>query len=121
MQTELSVGTISLEIRKRSARVQVLQNRLAWIQQPQFTLSTLSTRLPNIRTIVPPNVDFSVFKTFPIHERLKLQFRAEAFNLTNTAVFGAPTTTLTSAQFGTQVLTQINDARMIQLALRLQF
>jgi hypothetical protein len=93
----------------------------AWIQQPQFSLNTLSTRLPNIRTIVPPNVDFSLSKTFPLHERLNMQVRGEAFNLTNTAAFGAPNTTITSAQFGTQTLTQANDGRMIQIGLRLQF
>jgi hypothetical protein len=93
----------------------------AWAQQPSFTLGSLSPRLPNIRTIQPTVVDFSMFKTFPIHERLRMQFRAEAFNMTNTASFGAPNTTITSALFGTQVLTQNNAPRMVQLALRLEF
>jgi hypothetical protein len=32
----------------------------------------------------------SLFKTFPIHESLALQLRAECFNLSNTPNFGQP-------------------------------
>jgi len=31
--------------------------------------------------------DFAVFKNFHIKERFQVEFRAEAFNLTNTPVF----------------------------------
>jgi hypothetical protein len=40
------------------------------------------------------NLDFSVFRTFPLPfqgERFKIQFRAEVFNLTNTPHFNPPT------------------------------
>ncbi len=94
---------------------------VAFLQQPPYTLRTLSTQLPGIRTEVPLNVDFSLFKDFPIRERLKLQFRAEAFNLANTVMFGGPNMTLTSAAFGTVTPSQINDPRIIQLALKLAF
>ena len=36
------------------------------------------------------NVDFSMFKNFGITERVKLQFRAEFFNLFNTPQFNVP-------------------------------
>src|SRR5262249_16866390 len=36
------------------------------------------------------NLDFSLFKTFPIREGVNLQFRSEFFNLTNTPHFGLP-------------------------------
>ena len=41
-----------------------------------------------------------MMKMFPIHERLTLQFRAEAFNVLNQVVFAAPNTTVGSASFG---------------------
>jgi hypothetical protein len=36
------------------------------------------------------DVDFSVVRNFVIHENLRLQFRAEAFNLLNSVNFGQP-------------------------------
>src|SRR4051794_18468782 len=36
------------------------------------------------------NVDFSIFRTFRLAERLNLQFRGEAFNLTNSPHFANP-------------------------------
>jgi hypothetical protein len=39
---------------------------------------------------------FSVFKTFPIWERIRLEFRAEAFNLFNTPTFNLPNATINS-------------------------
>ncbi|MGC8759160.1 MAG: TonB-dependent receptor domain-containing protein [Bryobacteraceae bacterium] len=94
---------------------------VAWLVQDPYALRTLSTRLPNIRTLRAPLVDFSVFKMFPITERVRMQFRAEAFNLTNTPWFGAPNTTLGSANFGVVSPSQANDPRNVQLSLRLQF
>jgi hypothetical protein len=36
------------------------------------------------------NVDFSIFRSFPITESKRLEFRAEAFNLTNSPIWGNP-------------------------------
>jgi hypothetical protein len=74
-----------------------------------------------VRTVRAPLVDFSVFKMFSITERVKMQFRAESFNLTNTPWFPAPNTTLGSANFGVVSPSQANDPRNVQLALRLMF
>jgi len=91
----------------------------AWQIMPAYTLRTLSSYLSNIRTQRAPLADFSMFKTFAIYEQMKLQFRAEAFNLTNSVWFGSPNTTVTSSSFGVVTTAQSNDPRNVQLALRL--
>jgi hypothetical protein len=46
------------------------------------------------------NLDFSLFKNFGIGERFHLQFRAEAFNLSNTPTFFLPGATSTALTIG---------------------
>jgi hypothetical protein len=94
---------------------------LAWIQQQPNVLRTLSGRLGSIRPPKVPSADLSMFKAFTLHEGLNLQFRAEAFNATNSPQLGGPNTTMTGSTAGQIGLTQANDPRNIQLALRLQF
>jgi hypothetical protein len=52
--------------------------------------------------------DFAVHRDFPIHESLKLQFRAEMFNVLNHPNFGQPDGDLADATFGlsTETLNQ---------------
>lgn len=45
------------------------------------------------------NLDASVFRTFAIKEKIRLQFRAEAFGLTNTPQFSNPGSNVSSATF----------------------
>jgi hypothetical protein len=94
---------------------------VAWLVQPAFTLRTLSTRFPNLRTRRPGLLDFSVFKSFWITEAVRLEFRAESFNLTNTPWFGGPATGINASNFGVVSPSQANDPRNVQLALRLTF
>ncbi len=65
------------------------------------------------------DVDLSVFRRFSI-ERVQVEFRAEAFNFTNTPVWAAPNGTLNGATFG-QVLTTASTQRELQLALKISF
>ena len=44
------------------------------------------------------NFDMSLFKDFPVRERLRVQFRAEAFNIFNTPQFGQPNASIGNAQ-----------------------
>lgn len=73
-----------------------------------------------LRTDWAKNLDISLFRDFPIRERFKLQFRAEAFNVTNTPVWGTPVSNYSSATFG-QVLSTANNPRQLQLAMKLRF
>ncbi len=66
------------------------------------------------------DTDFSLFRTFPIRERLKLQFRAEFFNIFNHPNFSNPSATLGNANFGV-VTSQAGNPRLIQGALRLSY
>jgi hypothetical protein len=66
------------------------------------------------------NWDLSAFKNFALgSERLKLQFRAETFNLFNHTQFNNPTSSLPNATFG-QILSA-KAPRVTQLALRLTY
>jgi hypothetical protein len=65
-------------------------------------------------------VDLSLHKNTHLTERLALQIRADAFNLSNTVVFSPPNTTYGSNAFGT-VSSQANQPRVLQLALKLLF
>ncbi len=64
-------------------------------------------------------VNFSVFKNFPIHERLRLQFRFESFGLFNHTNFGNPSATINTSSFGN--ITSASGNRNIQFGLKLLF
>ena len=61
----------------------------------------------------------SLFKIFPIHDRLTFQFRAEAFNAFNNVNLGNPITTLTAVNFGQ--ITSASGARVFQFAGKIIF
>jgi hypothetical protein len=65
------------------------------------------------------SVNFSVFKNFPIKERLKFQFRFETFGLFNRTNFGNPSATINTSSFGN--ITGASGARTIQLGAKLMF
>ena len=68
------------------------------------------------------NVDGTVSKTFPVKERYKLEFRFEAYNLTNSLMWANPNTTPGNSLFGrstTQATT--NRGREMQYTLRFMF
>ena len=89
-------------------------------QPAPFTFGNVARTLPDVRGPRVGNLDLSLFKNFALWEGFRLQFRAEAFNLTNTPVFALPGTAFGSANFGV-INSQANLPRQIQLALRLDF
>jgi hypothetical protein len=66
------------------------------------------------------NLDFSLFRDFPVKERIKLQFRAEAGNLSNTPHFSNPDGNVNSGNF-MRITSAENDQRTIRFGLRLSF
>jgi hypothetical protein len=66
------------------------------------------------------NWDISLFKSFPIRERVSLQFRAEALNAFNTPQFRAPNMAFGNANFG-KITQQANYPRYLQLGGRISF
>jgi hypothetical protein len=80
------------------------------------------------------NLDASVFRDFQVSERFKLEFRAEAFNVSNTPKFSNPGSTVSSATRNAQgQITALNNYteitstsalhqdRQLRLALKLFF
>jgi hypothetical protein len=68
------------------------------------------------------NYDLSVFRSFPIMDQMKLEFRGEAYNLLNTPQFGNPIGNLSSSLFGqTRDLRSGGNNRQINLGARLVF
>ena len=64
--------------------------------------------------------DFSIFKQFRVTEGSQLQFRAEAFNVTNTPSFGPPATAIDTTTAG-RVTSAASLPRQIQFALKYNF
>ena len=69
------------------------------------------------------NYNFSLLKKTPITERFNLEFRTEVFNLFNRVQFAQPNLGITTAANPTTgyITNQINNPRLIQLALRLVY
>ncbi len=89
----------------------------AFVRQPNFTIGNA----PRNAVASPglANMDFAVYKTFRLVERLELQFRAEAFNATNTPHFSNPGGQLGASGFG--VISSAGDPRLLQLGLKLRW
>ena len=66
------------------------------------------------------NVNLTMTKDFAIVERVKMQFRASAYNALNHPVFGGPNSTVGNASFG-RISSQANLSRQIEFGLRLTF
>ncbi|MBM3767343.1 MAG: TonB-dependent receptor [Acidobacteria bacterium] len=102
-------------------------NTDVFVNPPIYTFGNVGRTIPDVRHPGAFNIDFSMIKDTQITERIKLQFRAEAFNLTNKVNLGLVNDTFApgpdgrnaSAAFGTA--NSSRDARVGQLALKLYF
>jgi hypothetical protein len=112
-------------------------NRLAFIAPTQIRQGTLSYNA--LRGFPLSQFDLALHRQFGLGEQIKLQIKAEIFNVLNHPNFGNPVSTLNSSLFGqsTQMLGrslgnggingglsplyQVGGARSIQLGVRLHF
>lgn len=99
-------------------------NTAAFAPQPLGTIGTTQRDAlfgPHFR-----HVDMSLFKDFAVTERVSLQFRAEAYNISNTPSYilldGSGNVQLGNSAFGTVSNTDANyNPRQFQFALKAQF
>jgi hypothetical protein len=89
-------------------------------QPAAYTFGDVSRTLPNIRNPGLVNLDFSLFKSFRLTEKVRLEFRAETFNAFNSVQFGGPNGSVSSSSFGV-ITSQANTPRQNQLALKVLF
>jgi hypothetical protein len=88
--------------------------------ESQFIITPEPSRFDELRAPGLTSLNVSLFKTFPIKERFRLQIRMEASGVTNTPNFGAPGTNMASlATFG--VITTASGARQMQGSARIYF
>ena len=66
-------------------------------------------------------MDASLLERVPMTEHVRLEFRADATNLTNSVSFGAPTTDISSSIFGRIRNTTTSSSRKFQLAAKIHF
>ena len=94
---------------------------LQWFDPSAFVVPQSGYGTCGVGTIRSPglkNLDFSLQKQFALTETKKLEFRAEALNLTNTPIFNQPTLDI-GTNFG--VVGSAQGERNLQLALKLYF
>jgi hypothetical protein len=94
-----------------------------WFNTNAFQFSVLQYGALGRNTLRQPGIktwDVGLFKEFPVKEKQRFQFRAEAFNLFNTPQFSAPNSQLGAPGFGQITSTWLNN-RQMQLALKYLF
>lgn len=79
------------------------------------------TRWASVRASRVNELNIGIYKNFKLFERIKIQYRFEAFNAFNHPRFSGPNANPTSSSFGMVTKTQQNNARQIQMALKLNF
>ncbi|MGO8790277.1 MAG: carboxypeptidase regulatory-like domain-containing protein [Terriglobia bacterium] len=102
------------------SRINEWFNVNCYTQPAPFTFGNVAREYANMRGAGINNSDFALFKNTALTERVHLQFRAEFFNLWNRVQFGEPGQSFGAPGFGVVSL-QLNQPRLVQLVLRLEF
>ncbi len=91
----------------------------AFLNPAQYSMGNDSRTEPDLRNPGAITFDSVMSRWQPIRERLRVQFRAEMYDILNHPNLGAPSASITSSTFG-QITTKANN-RTITMALRLEF
>ena len=87
-----------------------------------FTPRTNPYQYDNITGPIFWDLDGTLSKTFPIKERYRLEFRLEAYNLTNSLMWANPTLAVGNSLLGRSTAQAVtNRGREMQYTLRFQF
>ncbi len=95
-------------------------NRAAFAFAAERTPGTAPRNLPSYQTDGLSTLDLALHKQFRVTEKFRLQFRAEAFNFTNTPTFGNPGASFGAGNFGV-ITNTVTLPRQVQLGLKLLF
>lgn len=104
------------------SRLNLYLNPDAFSRPARYMLGTAPRNLSSVRAPSFKNFDCSIFKNLSLSGDGKryLQLRLEAFNATNTPIFGAPNMTWGSTSFGV-ISAQANSPRELQIAGKIYF
>jgi outer membrane receptor protein involved in Fe transport len=99
----------------------VYLNKTAFVDPAAYTAGNIARSAP-YGLFAPHNadVDVSVRREFPVRERIRLLFQADAFNVNNAVHFAAPGLAIDSSSFGI-VSSMANSPRKLQFGARLSF
>lgn len=132
-------GTYNIRPTQRSYKNFLNNSQSSCFQSfPEYTAKTQLPRTTVVRNPWAQQTALAVEKKFAIRESIKLQFKAEAFNATNTAIFGSPSSSSPQTApvrtsvadpnqpgawsgYGTIGSTQQNFPRQMQMSLKLLF
>ena len=82
---------------------------------------TIPTRWSDVRASRVNNLDAVIAKVFAARERVRIQYRFEVYNALNHVRFPPPNADPTSSNLGKVNPTEENNARLVQMALKLFF
>jgi hypothetical protein len=119
-QFATATGVSALTSGSVDSRLNDWVNIAAFTQTPAYSFGNVSPRI-NVYSPSLFNIDASLHKTVTFKEYYHVQFRAEALNLTNTVLFAAPTTNVSSPGTFGAITSQTNFPRLFQISVRITF
>jgi len=96
-------------------------DKSCYTSRPANTPRIVPDRFPDIRNPAEPQMNLALEKTLRLTERYSMLVRGEAFNVTNTPIYGGPSTSVTDPRFGMIPLGQENFPRFFQVAAKFMF